>query len=60
AEELGEPYDYRVDIDFTFKFFFNPISWLTFHIFFDELNGYGIRIGPAMVKIDIHKLIRFE
>lgn len=51
-------YHYQTDIDFTFKIFFNPITWLRFIIFWNPLMGYGIRIGMVLIKVDVFKLYR--
>lgn len=42
---------YRTDINFTLRFFANPLCWIHFEGYWS--GRYGLRLGPILICIDV-------
>lgn len=46
---------FRHDINLHVTFYGNPICWLRLRFIFNTIEGYGIRIGPLQIIVEILK-----
>lgn len=51
---------YQTDINFHFTFLGNPIYWLRAKVLWGGFDGYGFILGPIVMNIMIHRLIRLK
>lgn len=51
---------YRHDVNLHVTFFGNPICWLRLGLFWNPLDGYGIRVGPLQIIVQILKFTKYK
>lgn len=51
---------YQTDVNLHFTFLGNPIYWLRLRILWGEFDGYGFVLGPFVLNLKIHRLIRLK
>lgn len=51
---------YRHDVNLHVTFYGNPITWLRIGIYFNSIDGYGFRIGPLQVVLQVLKFTKLK
>ena len=51
---------YRHDVNLHVTFYGNPICWLKLGLFWNAIDGYGIRVGPVQIIVQILKFTKLK